>query len=920
MSSISLDQLSSIIVRAATLEEREGPAFQVQATEPGTLENRLSAAIQLSSGGDEPLFQQLLELRGIDVESYKDGLKEAEILAQGELPDWAMQLAAWHQTPDWDKDALLREARDLLEKWCDAVPGEVDEHVAESFVSALTNRVELLLGQGLANHLTDAGLRLEGRVLWWEAFARYPVFARLVARAFLSWKFATSQFFLRLARDYQLLEKTFGSAEGMGRLSEVRGAEQGDTHHHGQKVLMLRFQRGAEIVYKPRDLRIAEHYLQMERTISAEGFGMDFFPRKFLGRDGYAWEDKLRPEACRSTEEVERFFVRLGAMTRLFEPLNSRDLHRENILAVGEYPVVIDLETVIHPFLSQNSHVDLSTMAFLTAPHFGDTGCRPLDLGVLAGSRPQTIPNRSRPDLILQPVPCLPSLDGGEPVCGTRYAEQVEDGYLQMDEWLSRNGADMLGPLVQRLPGTVFRSLYRSTDHYDRLLKLSLRPELLKYGWMREAYLEKLYRAAVRWGHTPSIASNEIAGLRRLDFPTFTGRLDEEGLIGEDGSIAQDFFAPGLTDKIVAALERPGTGASVKELRTILALAPLQASPLWSFSSSGLKVDYDRELSALAEFLCEAAADRSRVSTKYVPWADRWIFGRMSPDLLSGSAGLALVCAELAIGLGSPECEVATELFLEDVKEFLEDSSEKFRKVRRGAQEKFFCGYFHGFGGAIYALLQCGRLLKRPAWQQIGSTQLLEFPVELALERTSSDYIVGTDGLALALMSLSKEEPELEARVTQLLDSTSPPDLSSFPPDSRTLPALPSPGAVRELLRFRQGKASGRIDLEDPGWSLVALELAPSHRDSMAEGFDALGQLKFLLGAHRAWGEERFLARGAEMAGSLLSERGKLGRWPTGWKASDQHHLCGVTGIGAVALLLLYLARRKGPVALDIPK
>ncbi len=48
--------------------------------------------------------------------------------------------------------------------------------------------------------------------------------------------------------------------------------------------------------------------------------------------------------------EVRRFYRRQGALVLLTYMLGATDFHFENVLAIGEHPVLIDLETLFHPY------------------------------------------------------------------------------------------------------------------------------------------------------------------------------------------------------------------------------------------------------------------------------------------------------------------------------------------------------------------------------------------------------------------------------------------------------------------------------------------------------------------------------------------------------------------------------------------
>ena len=64
---------------------------------------------------------------------------------------------------------------------------------------------------------------------------------------------------------------------------------------------------------------------------------------------------------CKNESEVEHYYFRMGIHLFLGYALGATDLHGENIIAHGEYPVIIDMET--YPgYLKQQSEKDGSSV------------------------------------------------------------------------------------------------------------------------------------------------------------------------------------------------------------------------------------------------------------------------------------------------------------------------------------------------------------------------------------------------------------------------------------------------------------------------------------------------------------------------------------------------------------------------------
>ncbi|MBX4341401.1 DUF4135 domain-containing protein, partial [Mycobacterium tuberculosis] len=68
---------------------------------------------------------------------------------------------------------------------------------------------------------------------------------------------------------------------------------------------------------------------------------------------GYGWQEYIAYRECLTEEELKRFYYRQGGYIALLYFFRSSDFHFENIIASGEFPVLIDLETLF------SNHLDL---------------------------------------------------------------------------------------------------------------------------------------------------------------------------------------------------------------------------------------------------------------------------------------------------------------------------------------------------------------------------------------------------------------------------------------------------------------------------------------------------------------------------------------------------------------------------------
>lgn len=66
----------------------------------------------------------------------------------------------------------------------------------------------------------------------------------------------------------------------------------------------------------------------------------------YIDYGDYGWEGEAKKQDCENEEQVKRYFLRMGIHLFLAYALSASDLHGENFLACGEYPVLLDFETL----------------------------------------------------------------------------------------------------------------------------------------------------------------------------------------------------------------------------------------------------------------------------------------------------------------------------------------------------------------------------------------------------------------------------------------------------------------------------------------------------------------------------------------------------------------------------------------------
>lgn len=462
---------------------------------------------------------------------------------------------------------LRREARDAFEVLSDAAQATLERSLLLflSRLSFATFVSEFSLRQSLGGRFpwaaesgSDVGYRrfvadmLRGGLL--EVLREYPVLARLLASCACGWARSHALLVRRLLSDWPTVCQEFDLAETRCRVEAV-APYRSDPHEGGLAVSIVALPGGRALVYKPRALDMDAGFDGVLAWANACGFSRPFRRVGLLPREGYGWMEHVAAAPCASAAEVESFYVRAGGLLCLLSLLQGTDIHHENLIACGDQPVVVDLETLFHPRLPRDATSDLGDGAGRVereddfARAMFESGfvpsARNLDFSALGATEAVGTPFRvARCDAVNSDEMAVayenyraprrdnvPVLDG-RPETVFAHAHSVAAGFREMFLLVVRRRESFLA-VVGRFAGRHGRLIARSSNAYGLLLQASLQPEFLSDGAARGILFEKLRRKAVRRRNRPAcwpLLDAELQALERMDAPYLVSVCDEPGV------------------------------------------------------------------------------------------------------------------------------------------------------------------------------------------------------------------------------------------------------------------------------------------------------------------------------------------------------------------------------------------------------
>ena len=123
---------------------------------------------------------------------------------------------------------------------------------------------------------------------------------------------------------------------------EITGS---DCHNGSKKTVKCILDNGESIFYKPHCLKKEIEYQRLYAEFCGKA-SLDSKPCPVLDGGDYGIEKCLDTNGCREKAELERYFKRMGIHLFLCYLLSAGDMHQENIIASGEYPILVDAETI----------------------------------------------------------------------------------------------------------------------------------------------------------------------------------------------------------------------------------------------------------------------------------------------------------------------------------------------------------------------------------------------------------------------------------------------------------------------------------------------------------------------------------------------------------------------------------------------
>ncbi len=618
----------------------------------------------------------------------------------------------------------------------------------------------------------------------------YPVLTRQLIGSLEFWARNYLELITRLSKDFEQIKQTFNGGEAPGRLVHLSGGV-GDAHCEGRSVLILTFDSGFKLVYKPHSLSVDAHFAQLLEWLNERGPHPAFRTLKVLDRGDYGWAEFVEAKGCETEDEIRRFYRRQGGLLSLLYSLEATDFHLENLIASGEHPVLVDLESLFHPRVTRSpTHFrGLSAAANAMSYSVLRIGMLPqriwsvgnegggVDLSGLGGAPGQLTPfpvltfdNAATDEMrVIRKRLAMPGSQN-RPTLTTQeidlqdYTHEVIDGFTSVYKLLLEQREQLLaddGPLA-RFAADPVRAVLRATKTYAELLTESHHPDLQRDALGRDRLFDRLWSVVQYSPQLARVVPSEIADLQRGDIPFFSCRPQSHDLWTSRGERIPDFFEETSFDVVRRRLQELSEADLSRQVWFISASISSLTPGVDKSSFVGSKLAPSLSGAGRERLLAAATGVGDRLEElairdeNNVNWVGlsfvgerNWTLYPLSDELYDGTLGVTLFLAYLGEVVQRPKYTGLARAVAESVAKRIGASKGRGEQNVPDSPP----GGYNGLGSIIHTLAHVGSLWDDPALLDAAESALELLPPLIEKDEVL-DIISGSAGCIANVLSL----------------------------------------------------------------------------------------------------------------------------------------------------------------------
>lgn len=378
-------------------------------------------------------------------------------------------------------------------------------------------------------------------------FKKYPLIHEHIIIISNNYQSSIQEFLIRLGSDFKTI--AFFLKEEELLLTNFCGIA--DSHNKGRRTLLVEFEsrknflEKKRIIYKPRPVSLDHNFQKYLGIINSYLDKQELKIIEIIDKGSYGWIEYINYEKA-NNNNIKDFYFRIGLLLGIIYTLNGHDFHFENLIANGEYPVLVDLEclftipinytqasdifwpsvcdtSLIPPVISnEKTHFDFSALLFHNKQ---DSPTSVYHIKYL--NEYSLLVEKNRPKI----SPSKNYLVTNRVINPAEHLEKIIKGFSVYCEILLSNKGEFIN-LIQKLFFKCYkRVIFRATLIYEKLLNEACHPELLSNKEKFLAYLSQIYSKDSNKDMLKNIYHSEINDLLQGDVPFFCAKINSNTLV-----------------------------------------------------------------------------------------------------------------------------------------------------------------------------------------------------------------------------------------------------------------------------------------------------------------------------------------------------------------------------------------------------
>lgn len=620
-----------------------------------------------------------------------------------------------------------------------------------------------------------------------DFFSLYPVLERRINEIIQNTIDIYKEVIERIDTDANEIMREFNIAES-AFIVEHLSTDFSDSHKNGRRVFCVEFVSGEKILYKPRCLQ-NEIKLQEITNYFYKICNLGSYEYCILDKGKYGWCEIVTQKDCESTEELSRYYQRIGVILFINYLLEGGDIHFENLIACNEYPVIIDAETFIGSIEGDNgksatekvsnllrkSVLYSGILPFYSWNNAGDAG---INMSAISGEEGQKFPIKI--PFIINPKSVNMRVVYDYPVSKRNHNLAMLKGkFIQPSEFADKiiqgfksaylgamEHTETLLKIIQQYNELEGRYLIRNTQQYVIVLSSSYHPELLMDGGARNLFFYSLINGNLQNENSKLLIEHEIEDLLSGDIPYFYFRGNKKSIYTWDGREVKNFFSKTALQQIEENIQYLSYKNLEQQIQYIKITFNMENAGTRKIKNERLKPALSNNIFKTAEELAKELLCKIGTNAIYsedgtdVNWIgvklfgikeNQWMIQALPNTLYDGTVGINLVFHLYERIYQDKKYHEICDVLDNRILRYIDTISDGKKSIA-----EFNTGVFCGEGSILYALNILYEIYDDSKYK-LYFDKWLSCMETIISEDCLFDLISGNSGIVLVLINMYKK-------------------------------------------------------------------------------------------------------------------------------------------------------------------